>query len=185
MLQTIDRDTEKRMEASVELFRRDLGKVRTGRASLALLDGVMVSYYGTATPLNQVAKLGIPEPSLITAQPFDPSSIADIEKGIRSADLGLNPGNDGKIIRIPIPPLTEERRKELVKQVGQLAEEARTRIRLVRREANDEIKALEKDHQISQDEEHRAYDRIQKIHDDYIGKIEELAKAKETDLMEV
>jgi len=185
MLETIFQETEQHMKESIEAFRRELGRVRTGRASLALLDGIMVPYYGTPTPLNQVAKLAIPDPTLISAQPFDPSVIGDIEKAVRSADLGLNPSNDGKLIRIPIPPLTEERRKDLVKRVGGLAEDGRTGVRMARREANEQIKALEKEHEISQDDEHRAYDRVQKMHDGRIKEIEELAKAKEKDLMEV
>jgi ribosome recycling factor len=159
--------------------------VRTGRASLAIFDNLYVDYYGTATPLNQVAKLSIPEPSLIVAQPFDPSVLASIEKAIQTSDLGLNPANDGKLIRIPIPPLTEERRKQLVKKVHGLAEEAKTAIRHIRREANDELKRLEKDGDLSSDDARRTMDEVQKQTDKHTGSIEDLSKNKEKELMEV
>jgi ribosome recycling factor len=145
----------------------------------------MVDYYGTMTPMNQVAKLSIPEPSLVVAQPFDPSAVAAIEKAILASDLGLNPANDGKLVRIPIPALTEERRKQLVKKVHQLGEEAKTAVRQVRREANDELKKLQKDTKLSEDEAHRATDEVQKKTDKYVADVDALCKNKEKELMEV
>jgi ribosome recycling factor len=177
--------TEGRMDASVEDASGKLATVRTGRASLGVFANVSVDYYGTPTPLNQVAKLSIPEPTLIVAQPFDPSTLPDIERAILASDLGLNPSNDGKLIRIPIPPLTEERRKQLARKVGQMGEEAKTAIRQIRRDANEEIKKLEKASSISEDDSHRAQDEIQKRTDQHVGKIDEICKAKEKELMEI
>jgi ribosome recycling factor len=177
--------TEKRMSASVTDARHKLASVRTGRASLAMFDGVHVDYYGTMTPLNQVAKLSIPEPTMVVAQPFDPSTLPAIEKAIQAADLGLNPANDGKLIRIPIPALTEERRRQLVKKVHALNEEAKTAVRQIRRDANDEVKTLQKDGKISEDDGRRTLDEIQKLTDKHVGLIDELGKAKEKELMEV
>ena len=162
MTDDVVKNADKRMKASVGDFRQKLSTVRTGRASLGILDGVTVDYYGTPTPLNQVAKLSIPEPTLINAQPFDPSSLQAIEKAVMAADLGLNPSNDGKVIRIPIPPLTEERRKQLVKKVRGMGEEAKTAIRQIRRDANEEIKKLEKDGDVSEDDARRGLDEVQK-----------------------
>jgi ribosome recycling factor len=176
---------DKKMAASLQDARHKLAAVRTGRASLAMFDGVMVDYYGTMTPMNQVAKLSIPEPSLVVAQPFDPSAVAAIEKAILASDLGLNPANDGKLVRIPIPALTEERRKQLVKKVHQLGEEAKTAVRQVRREANDELKKLQKDTKLSEDEAHRATDEVQKKTDKYVADVDALCKNKEKELMEV
>jgi len=178
-------NVEKKMNASIVDARHKLAAVRTGRASLAMFDGVAVDYYGTMTPLNQVAKLSIPEPSLVVAQPFDPSTIGAIEKAIHGADLGLNPANDGKLVRIPIPPLTEDRRKQLAKKVRELGEEARTAIRMVRRDANEEIKKLEKDGKLSQDDARRATEDVQKRTDKYSGDIDALVKTKEKEIMEV
>lgn len=175
----------KRMTASVADARHKLASVRTGRASLAMFEGVYVDYYGTMTPLNQVAKLSIPEPSLVVAQPFDPSTLPAIEKAIQAADLGLNPANDGKLIRIPIPPLTEERRKQLVKKIHGMNEEAKTAIRQVRRDANEEIKRLQKDGKVSEDDGRRAIDEIQKLTDKHVAEIDDLGKTKEKELMEV
>ncbi len=177
--------TDKKMAATLADARHKLAAVRTGRASLALFDGVMVDYYGTATPLNQVAKLSIPEPTLIVAQPFDPSTLSAIEKAIQSADLGLNPSNDGKLIRIPIPPLTEERRKQLVKKVHALGEEAKTAVRQIRREANEDVKKTEKAGEISEDDARRSLEDVQKKTDRYSGEIDTLCKNKEKELMEV
>jgi ribosome recycling factor len=174
-----------RMDATVTDARHKLSAVRTGRASLAMLDGIRVDYYGTPTPLNQVAKLSIPEPTLIVAQPFDPSTLASIEKAIMSSDLGLNPSNDGKIVRIPIPPLTEERRKQLVKKVRAMGEEAKTAIRQIRRDANDEIKQREKDGEISEDDARRQHDETQKVTDRHTDQIDQLCKEKEKELMEI
>jgi ribosome recycling factor len=184
-LKTILEQTEKRMDATVADTRHKLATVRTGRASLAILDGVMVDYYGTPTPLNQVAKLSIPEPTMIVAQPFDPSAVTAIEKAIQVADLGLNPSNDGKLVRIPIPALTEERRKQLARKVGAIGEEGKTAVRMIRRDANDEIKKLEKDGEVSEDDAKRALDEVQKKTDKHTGDIDALCKAKEKELMEV
>jgi ribosome recycling factor len=177
--------TGERMDASVADAKQKLGTVRTGRASLAMLDGIRVDYYGTPTPLNQVAKLSVPEPTLIVAQPFDPTTLALIEKAIMASDLGLNPSNDGKIVRLPIPPLTEERRKQLVKRVRALGEEAKTAIRQIRRDTNEEIKKQEKDSAISEDDARRHLDGTQKITDRHTGLIDELCKDKEKELMEI
>ena len=176
---------DKKMQATFADAKHKLAAVRTGRASLAMFDGVHVDYYGTPTPLNQVAKLSIPEAALVVAQPFDPSALPAIEKAILSADLGLNPSNDGKLIRIPIPPLTEERRKQLVKKVHGLGEEAKTAIRQLRREANEEIKKLQKDAKLSEDDGHRALDDIQKKTDRFSDEVDGLCKNKEKELMVV
>jgi ribosome recycling factor len=184
-VKTILDQLEKNMAATLADARHKLAAVRTGRASLALFDGVMVDYYGTPTPLNQVAKLSIPEPTLIVAQPFDPSTLSAIEKAIQSSDLGLNPSNDGKLIRIPIPPLTEERRKQLVKKVHGLGEEAKTAVRQLRRDANEEVKKIEKSGEISEDDARRGLEDIQKKTDRFSGDIDTLGKNKEKELMEV
>jgi ribosome recycling factor len=177
--------TGKRMSSTVEDFKHKLATVRTGRASLSILDGLTVDYYGTPTPLNQVAKLSIPEPTLIVAQPFEPSTLQPIEKSILSADLGLNPSNDGKLIRIPIPPLTEERRKQLVKKVHSLREEAKTAVRQIRRDGNEETKQMQKDGEVSEDEAHRWLDEIQKKTNSFSDEIDQLCANKETELSEV
>lgn len=176
---------ERGMAASIQDVRHKLAAVRTGRASLAMFDGVMVDFYGTMTPLNQVAKLSIPDPSLVVAQPFDPSTLPAIEKAIKSADLGLNPANDGKVARIPIPALTEERRKLLAKKVRELGEESKTAIRSVRRDSNDQLKKLEKEGTLSQDEAHRAQDEVQKRTDKFSNEVDALVKSKEKELMEL
>jgi ribosome recycling factor len=178
-------DTEKKMTASIQDARHKLAAVRTGRASLAMFDGVNVDYYGTPTPLNQVAKLSIPEPTMVVAQPFDPSAVGAIEKAILAADLGLNPANDGKLVRIPIPALTEERRKQLAKKVHALGEDAKTAIRQVRRDANEAIKKLEKDGEVSQDDGRRALEEIQKKTDKYCADVDGLIKNKEKEILEV
>jgi ribosome recycling factor len=178
-------EAQKKMDSTVTDARHKLATIRTGRASLAIFDSVHVDYYGTPTPLNQVAKLSIPEPSLIVAQPFDPSVLGAIEKAIQASDLGLNPSNDGKLIRIPIPALTEERRKQLVKKVHGMAEEAKTAIRHIRRDANEELKQLEKDGDVSVDDARRAMDEVQKQTDRHTGLIDDLARNKEKELMEV
>jgi ribosome recycling factor len=159
--------------------------VRTGRASLSILDGVRIDYYGTPTPLSQVAKLSIPEPTLIVAHPFDPSTLAAIEKAILASDLGLNPSNDGKLIRIPIPGLTEERRKQLVKRVHALREEAKTAVRQIRRDCNDEIKEAEKAGDASEDDARRSLEEIQKRTDRFAADIDRLCESKEAELLEV
>ena len=176
-------ESKKRMDGQVEHVRRELAGVRTGRASTALLENVMVEAYGAKLPLNQVATLSIPEPSLIVAQPFDPSTMASLEKAIRSSDLGLNPANDGKVVRIPIPALTEERRKELSRHVHKAAEEGRNHVRTVRRDANDKLKKMLKEHAISEDDEKRGLDEVQKITDQAIKAIDDLQKKKDEDLL--
>jgi ribosome recycling factor len=185
MINEILEKTGSRMDASVTDVRHKLATVRTGRANLSILDGVRVDYYGTPTPLNQVAKLSVPEPTLIVAQAFDPSTLPLIEKAILSSDLGLNPSSDGKLVRIPIPPLTEERRKQLVKKVHGMGEDAKTAIRQIRRDANEELKSLQKGGDISEDDSHRAMDDVQKLTDEHTGRVDELCKTKETELMEI
>ena len=177
--------TELKMKAGVDHLHEDLKHLRTGRASLAMLDGVMVDYYGTPTPVNQVAKLSIPEPTLILAQPYDPSLVPAIEKAIMQANIGLNPATDGKVVRLPIPPLTEERRKEIVKRAHDLAETARNSVRHARREGNDELKQMEKDKEIGQDDERRGMEEHQRLHDHYIAEINKALESKEQDLMTV
>lgn len=178
-------DLESRMQKAVENTRVEFSKIRTGKASPALLDTVRVEYYGNAVPLIQVATVNTPEPRLITVQPWEKQLIPEIEKAILKADLGLNPVNDGTIIRLPIPQLTEERRKDFVRLCHRLGEEGRITIRNVRRDANDKLKNIEKEHDISQDQLHTAMDNIQKTTDKYIGNIEELLKHKEIEIMEV
>jgi len=174
-----------RMAKASEDLRVELAGVRTGRASTALLEHLKVEYYGTHTPLNQVASLGVPDPSMITVQPWDPSLLATIEKVIRSSDLGLNPVNDGKILKVPIPPLTEERRKELVKHLHKAMENHRTAVRNIRRDSNEELRKLLKDKKIAEDDERRALDEIQKLTDEFMEKLESLAKSKEREIMEM
>jgi ribosome recycling factor len=174
-----------RMDKAVDDFRKALVGTRTGRASVHMLDSVSVDYYGSQMPLNQIAQVHAPEPQLITVQPFDPSSLAPIEKAIRAAELGLNPMNDGKIIRVPVPPLTEERRKEMVKHLHKVLEEHRTAVRNIRRDGNDAIKKALKDKKISEDEEKRSMDEIQKLTDGEIKKMEEMCKVKEKEVMEI
>jgi ribosome recycling factor len=176
-------EVSKRMQGQIEHVRRELGGVRTGRANVSLLDAVHVEAYGTQMPLNQVASLSIPEPAMIVATPFDPSVMAAIERAIRSANLGLNPTNDGKVVRVPIPSLTEERRKELSKLVHKYAEEGRNGVRQVRRDANDRLKKLLKDHKISEDDERRGLDEVQKITDQNIRSIDDLQKKKDAELL--
>src|SRR5947209_10930579 len=179
------KEARPRMEAAIDDVRRKLATVRTGRAAVSLLDNVMVEYYGTPTPLNQIASVHVPEPQMLTVQPWDQTQIGAIEKAIRSADLGLNPSNDGKLVRIPIPPLTEERRKQLAKQVHEIAEEHRTAIRNIRRDSNDRLKKMLKDKAISEDAERDGLDEIQKLTDSHISKIDELMKTKENEILSV
>jgi ribosome recycling factor len=173
-----------RMEKAVEDFRREMASTRTGRANVHMLDTVSVDYYGSQMPLNQIATIHAPEPQMITVQPFDPSQLGAIEKAVRSGDLGLNPMNDGKVVRVPIPALTEERRKEMVKHLHRILEEHRTAVRNIRRDGNDAIKKAMKDKKIAEDEEKRALDEIQKLTDDEIKKMEEMSKAKEKEVLE-
>jgi len=174
-----------RMDKAVEDFRKEMAATRTGRASVHMLDSVSVDYYGSQMPLNQIAQVHASEPQLITVQPFDPTSLAAIEKAIRTADLGLNPMNDGKLVRVPVPPLTEERRKDMVKHLHRVLEEHRTAVRNIRRDGNDAIKKAMKDKKVTEDEEKRALDEIQKLTDDEIMKMEGMSKAKEKEVMEI
>jgi ribosome recycling factor len=181
----IEANAKARMEKVLSDLQHEMAGVRTGRASISLLDNVRADYYGTATPLNQLATLHVPEPSLITVQPWDVSQIGAIEKSIRAADLGLNPANDGKIIRVPIPPLTEERRKELVKKLHHIAEDHRVAMRNVRRDANENVKKLLKDKVISEDDDRRALEEVQKLTDGSIAKLDQAVKTKEKEIMEL
>jgi ribosome recycling factor len=176
-------EVRKRMDGHIEFVRKELAGVRTGRATTGLLDTVHVDAYGAKMPLNQVASLSVPEPSLILAQPFDPSLMGAIEKAIRSSDLGLNPANDGKVVRIPIPALTEERRRELSRHVHKMTEEGRNHVRTVRRDANDKLKKLLKEHKISEDDEKRGLTEVQKVTDEHVKKIDELQQKKDQELL--
>ncbi|PYR86205.1 MAG: ribosome recycling factor [Acidobacteria bacterium] len=175
----------KRMDKAIDDIRKELASIRTGRASISILDNIQVDYYGTPTPINQVAQLGTPEPTLVTVQPYDVSLVGPIEKAIRASDLGLNPSNDGRLIRIPIPPLTEERRKQLAKHVHRVLEEHRTAVRNIRRDGNEHLKKMLKDKLISEDDEKHAIAEIQKLTDDHIRKLEEVAKKKEQEILTV
>ncbi len=180
----VETGAKTRMEKALSDLQHEMAGIRTGRASVSLFDSVKVDYYGTPTPINQVANLHVPEPSLITIQPWDVSQIAAIEKAIRGAGLGLNPGNDGKIIRVPLPALTEERRKEIVKRLHHVAEDHRVALRNIRRDANEHVKKLMKDKTISEDEERRALEEMQKMTDGYIAKIDAVAKGKEKEILD-
>jgi len=180
----VEASARTKMDKMLADLQQEMAHFRTGRASIGLLDHVRVDYYGTPTPLNQVAQLHVPEPALITVQPFDTSIIGAIEKGIRTSDLGLNPSNDGKIIRIPVPPLTEERRRELAKKLSHTAEERRVGLRNVRRDANEHLKKMFKDKLISADEERQALEITQKLTDGQIAKVDQIAKAKEKEILE-
>lgn len=184
MIDDIYQDTQDSMSKSIEALERELQRVRTGRASLSILDGIKVDYYGTLTPLNQMATLAVPESRLITIQPWDVSVIKDIEKAILKSDLGLTPANDGKILRISIPPLTEERRKELVKLVHKMCEEHKVSVRNVRRDSNELLKSLKKDGDISEDEAFKAQDEVQKITDEHVKLIDECYTNKEKEILE-
>ncbi|HTW49090.1 MAG TPA: ribosome recycling factor [Acidobacteriaceae bacterium] len=174
-----------RMDKAVQDFQTNLGSVRTGRASIHMLDQVKVDYYGTPTPLNQVAQLTTPDPNLITVQPWDASLIVEIEKALRTSDLGFNPNNDGKTVRVPVPPMTEERRREVVKHLHRVLEDHRTAVRNIRRDGNELLKKAAKDKKISEDEEKRSLEEIQKLTDEEIKKMEEMAKKKEVEVMQV
>jgi ribosome recycling factor len=180
----VEANARSRMDKVLADLQGEMAHFRTGRASINLLDSVRVDYYGSPVPLNQVAQLHVPEPALITVQPWDTSTIREIEKAIRQADLGLNPSNDGKIVRVPIPPLTEERRRDLAKKLSHFAEERRVGLRNIRRDANDHLKKLAKDKLISADEERQALESIQKLTDGQIGKLDQIAKAKEKEILE-
>jgi ribosome recycling factor len=184
-LKAIEKDVEGRMVGALSVFRADLAKLRTGRASLSLLDGVTVDYYGSQTPLNQVASLSVPDSNTIQVAPWEPKVLADVERAILKSNLGLTPNNDGKVIRLNIPQLTEERRKDLVKVAHETGEGARNAIRQVRRDGNESVKKLEKSKDISEDQMHDGLDAIQKLTDTYVGKIEEVLQAKEKEIMEI
>ena len=181
----IEANARQRMEKAVADLQHAMGALRTGRASVHLLDNVKVDYYGTPTPVNQVGNLHAPEPGLITVQPWDVSLLGAIEKAIRTADLGLNPANDGKIIRIPIPQLTEERRKEMAKKLNGLAEDHRVAIRNIRRDANEQIKKLAKDKKINEDDDRRGHEETQKLTDSYLQKLDQTARTKEKEILEI
>ncbi|MGH9320982.1 MAG: ribosome recycling factor [Vicinamibacteria bacterium] len=185
MVKEIVEDAKRRMDKSMEVLRKELAAIRTGRASLSILDHIRVDYYGNPTPLNQVANLAVPESNLITIQPWEPPMLEKLEKAIRSSDLDLNPSNDGKILRIPIPPLTEERRKALVKHVGKISEEVRTAIRQVRRDVNDRLKKILKDKEISEDDERRLLKEVQDLTDAHIKRVDEMVRKKDQELMTV
>lgn len=184
-MKELHREIELMMKDALDHFHDELKHLRTGRASLTMLDGVMVDYYGTPTPVNQVANLSVPEATMILAQPYDASLTQTIEKAILQANIGLNPSNDGKVVRIPVPPLTEERRREIVKRAHDLAEAARNSVRQARREGNDRLKVMEKNKEIGQDDEHRGVEEHQKLHDHYITEINTSLENKEKDLLTV
>jgi len=179
------KELEQRMVGDVESFKGDLARLRTGRASLVLLDGVNVSYYGNPTPLNQVASLTVPDPTTIMIAPWEPKVLAEVEKALLRSDLGLTPNNDGRVVRLNIPPLTEERRRELVKLANSYAEQARNEARQIRRDGNDRLKKMEKAKEISEDQMHDGQDRVQKLTDAYVGKIAEVLQNKEKEILEV
>src|SRR5437660_7109490 len=182
-LKSLSAEVSKRMHTATEHVRHELSGVRTGRASVTILDGVQVEAYGSKMPLNQLAGLSVPEPAMIVAQPFDPSQLTAIEKAIRASDLGLNPSNDGKVVRIPIPALTDERRKELSRHVHKLTEEGRNSVRQVRRDANERLKKLLKDHKISEDDERKGLDEVQKLTDNFIKHVDEAQRKKDQELL--
>jgi len=185
MVDEIFEDLKERMGKSIESLKREYSRLRTGRASVSLLDGIRVSYYDTPTPLNQMASLAIPEPRLIVIQPWDKTAVGDIEKAILKSELGLTPMNDGKVIRIAIPPLTEERRKELVKVARKMAEDNKVAIRNIRRDANDMLKDLKTEKEITEDDLYRSQDEVQKITDDFISQVDELCTVKEKEILEI
>jgi ribosome recycling factor len=184
-MKEIFRDVETKMKQAVDHFHSEMKHLRTGRASTGMLEGIVVDYYGTPTPIHQVATLSVADATMLVAQPWDPKQIASIEKAIRASDLGLNPTNDGKVVRIPVPPLNEERRKELVKKAHDAAEHGRNSVRLARREGNDALKARLKDKKIGEDEERRGLDEVQKLHDHYIADINKALEHKEKDILTV
>ncbi len=185
MLHDVYKDTEAQMQKTIDSLTREFAGIRTGRASVSILDGIKVEYYGTLTPLNQVATLSVPESSLIVIQPWDVSVIKVIEKALLKSDLGITPSNDGKVIRLAIPPLTEERRKDLAKMIKKKAEEKKVAVRQVRRDSNDMLKALENDKDITEDELHTGQDKVQKITDQYVAKVDEITAKKEQEILEL
>lgn len=185
MVKDILRELEKSMKISMEHFRKELSRLRTGRANISLFEDIKVDYYGSLTPVNQVATLAVPDPTLITVQPWDPSFLEVIDKAIRSADLGLNPINDGKMLKIPIPPLDEERRKEMARHVNEMLEDEKTALRIMRRKAKEGIEELEDKKEITEDDRYWGYDKLQEVTDEYIKKIEEISTAKEKEILEI
>ncbi len=185
MVKDVLKDLEKKMKASLDHFRKELSRVRTGRANLGIFEDIKVDYYGVATPVNQMAKVGIPDPTLITVQPYDHSLLEGIDKAIRAAGLGLNPINDGKLLKIPVPPLDEERRREIVKGIKKMLEEEKTTLRNMRRETKEFIEELEKEGDITEDDRFKGLEELQKITDDFTKKTEEAVAAKEKDIMQV
>jgi ribosome recycling factor len=184
-MQQLFRDVELKMKEAVEHLHHELKQVRAGRASTAILEGVVVDYYGSQTPLQQIAGLSVGDASLLVVQPYDPSQISAIERAIQASGLGLNPRSDGRVLRVPIPPLTEERRKEMVKRAHDMAEKCRTSIRQARRDGNDKLKKMEREHAISQDDEKRGHDEVQMLHDHYIAEVAKTLEHKEKDILEV
>jgi ribosome recycling factor len=185
MVRDVVHDLEKKMKTSLEHFRKELSRLRTGRANLSIFEDIKVDYYGVLTPVNQMARIGIPDPSLVTVQPYDQSLLEGIDKAIRAAELGFNPLNDGKLLKIPIPPLDEERRREIVKKVKKTLEDEKTALRNFRREAKEFIEELEKEKEITEDDKFKGIELVQKTTDDFTKKIEEVAAAKEKDIMQV
>lgn len=185
MVKDVLKELEQKMKGSVEHFRKDLTKLRTGRANLTLFEDIRIDYYGSKTPINQVATLGIPDPSLITVQPWDPTFLEAIDKAVRAADLGLNPINDGKTLKIPIPPLDEDRRREIAKRIKAMMEEEKTALRNMRREAKEDIEELEKEKLITEDDKFWGYDKLQEITNQHTQTIEEMAKTKEKEILEI
>jgi ribosome recycling factor len=184
MVKDILKDLEKKMKASVEHFRKDLGMLRTGRANMAIFEEIKVNYYGVPTPVNQVATLKVPEPTLIVVQPYDPSLLETLDKAIRGSEFGFNPLNDGKVLRVPIPPLDEERRREIAKRIGRMLEEEKTALRNMRRETKDFIEELEKEKEITEDDKFLGLEHLQKLVDETTARVEELASAKEKEILE-
>ena len=185
MVKDVLKDLEKKFKTSLEHFRRDLSKLRTGRANLNIFEDIKVEYYGVPTPVNQMAKIGIPDPSLITVQPYDATLIEAIDKAVKAAGLGFNPINDGKVLKIPIPPLDEERRREIVKVAKKILEDEKTALRNMRREAKEFIEELEKEKEISEDDKFKGFEELQKLTDDYTKKTEEVASVKEKEILQV
>jgi ribosome recycling factor len=184
MVKDVLKDLEKKMKTSAEHFRKDVGMLRTGRANISIFEEIKVNYYGVPTPVNQVATLKIPEPTLIVVQPYDPSMLEPLDKAIRGADLGFNPLNDGKILRVPIPPLDEERRREIAKKIGRMLEDEKTALRNMRREAKEFIEELEKEKEIAEDDKFSGLEQLQKILDDTVARVEEVGAAKEKEILE-
>lgn len=179
------KDLEKRMKYSVEHFRKDLSKIRTGRANISIFEDIKVDYYGAQTPINQLATLSVPDPTLVTIQPYDPNILESLEKSIRDAGLGLNPVNDGKKLKVPIPPLDQERREEIAKHIRKMVEEEKTTIRNMRRETKEKIEEMEKNKEVSEDDKYRGYDKLKELVEEYTKKADELASAKEKEILEV